>query len=107
MMHVHEVMSRCRWCGREVHLSFLRRLFASPLLCRTDREACASIGWAMRGEPPEPEPPDPDSIPPKDLFLCSSCLGHGELFVRQDWETGAIHTTPCRICGGSGDWPFP
>lgn len=91
---------RCWWCAREVDLPLWKQVFFLPLCPTTEREACRSIGSAMRTEAPEEELLDPPSDRPEDLYDCSSCNGHGEVWLGHDPVTAYYEV--CRVCQGTG-----
>lgn len=70
----------------------------------------------LRAGPPEEAPfPDPlDEEEPDDIEDCGVCEGRGEVVVldadgspRTEWETGALVTTECVACQGSGNPFYP
>ena len=79
-------------------------MLGGPVFCE-DSDFCTLILTSTLTEPPEPEPDHPNTIPPEDIDVCTTCLGSGEVFVRQDWQTGAYVTEECRTCRGSGEYP--
>jgi hypothetical protein len=95
--------TECMRCCRPIRYTIWHAFSGRLALCPTeDVSACLAIVSASHGPPPEPDP-DPDLLPPEDIDICTHCNGVGEVFVRRDWETGAIETTPCVPCGGSGE----
>jgi len=94
-------MIPCERCGREIPKRWYHWLAVTPL-CGPESDAvqrCVEIGSVMRREPPEEVDYDQ---PPDDIDICGICDGSGEVFLRQDWATGAYITEDCRACGGSG-----
>lgn len=92
----------CAWCGRQVprqwHNFFLHAPRCGPE--RAEVERCEQIVRAMLTEPPEEE--IWYEQPPDDIDICPYCNSDGEVFVRQDWATGAYITEPCGPCRGTG-----
>ena len=90
----------CLWCGRTIPRQWHFR-FITPR-CGPERyqvERCAEIAAAMASEPP----PERDlDLPPDDIDICPYCTGNGEVFLRQDWATGAYITGECQPCGATG-----
>jgi hypothetical protein len=103
------VIRHCRMCGRPVKVTFVQWLMKDIVFCPPeDVSGCIGTFKVLIDEQPpdEDEPPFPDpqdEQPPDDLWVCPSCEGKGEVFLRRDWETGAYETTECRPCRGTGD----
>lgn len=67
--------------------------------------ACEATYLAQHGSPPDYEAMDWANPPPDDIDVCPYCKGNGEVFTRQDWETGAWETAICQHCRGTGKYP--
>lgn len=101
------VWTLCGRCDRPIKRRWYHRFLTA--YCGPERaevQRCAQIAAAWRSEPPahdyDPGARPEDEAPPKDWAMCGACGGGGEIFLRQDWETGAVHTTDCRLCRGTG-----
>lgn len=93
----------CMMCGRRRRVSFVQWALGNPVFCPAeDVSGCIATYKAATEDPPEDEPEDPESLPPEDWLECESCHGTGEVFVRQDWQTGALDFEECRTCVGTG-----
>ncbi len=97
----------CHRCDRPIERRWYHRSLkprCGPETAEVQR--CAEIAAAWRSAPPEwdydPGLRPEEDRPPKDWAMCGQCGGSGEVFLRQDYETGAMHTTDCSPCQGTG-----
>lgn len=97
----------CAECLRMVNRRWYHRWLrprCGPEVAQVRR--CAEIAAARHSEPPawwfDPGLRPEDEAPPPDAAMCGDCGGSGEVFLRQDYETGVVHTTHCRPCQGTG-----
>lgn len=95
--------TQCMRCDRPIRFTFWDAFKGRVALCPTeDLNGCVALAAALRGVPDDPDP-DPELDPPEDINVCPGCKGAGEVYVRQDWQTGAIETATCMLCGGLGE----